>query len=114
MERADNRRTGCCVSQSRPTGSRKPQTGNSPPRTRHPAPGTSQEDTLLETRDGRPSRVRIRGRWLPVLDVVDAWVIQGRWWSQEERRLYTRLRTHAGTFDLCYRMGRWHLEGAVD
>jgi hypothetical protein len=70
--------------------------------------------TLLETRDGRPSRVRLRGRWLPVLDVVDAWVIQGRWWSREERRLYVRLRTILGTYDLCYREGRWELAGAVD
>jgi hypothetical protein len=58
--------------------------------------------------------VRLRGRWLPVLDVVDAWVIQGRWWSREERRLYVRLRTIPGTYDLCYRDGRWEVAGTVD
>lgn len=75
---------------------------------------SSPSSIFLETREGRPHRVRLRGRWLPVLDVVDAWVIQGRWWSREERRLYARLRTPAGTFDLCHREGRWELAAVVD
>jgi hypothetical protein len=68
----------------------------------------------LEFVNGRPSRLQLRGRWLPVQDVVDAWVIQGRWWAQEERRFYVRLRTLAGTYDLCHRIGRWELAGVVD
>lgn len=86
-----------------------------PPAVTTPQPKTDDKPaTFLETRDGRPSRLCLRGRWLPVLEVVDAWVIQGRWWSREERRLYTRLLTPAGTLDLCYREGRWELAGVVD
>lgn len=76
--------------------------------------GGPPEQVMVETRGGRPTRLRLRGRWLPVLDVVDAWVIQGRWWSREERRLYVRARTPAGTYDVCYRQGRWELAAVVD
>jgi hypothetical protein len=75
----------------------------------------------VELRAGRPVRVRLRGRWQPVLAVVEAWVSEGRWWGREERRLYLRLHTAAGTLDLC-RLGAtardgveaWGLERVLD
>ena len=40
--------------------------------------------------DGLPTSYRWRGRDYPVLNVIDRWVLQSKWWTQEgeERRDY--------------------------
>jgi hypothetical protein len=54
----------------------------------------------VELCGGRPVRVRWQGRWRRVEAVAEAWAIEGRWWGGEERRLYLRLVTTAGTLEV--------------
>lgn len=72
----------------------------------------------MQWRRGRPVRVRLGGRRVEVLDLVEVWVIQGRWWAVEEHRLYLRVRTRAGTLDLYRRKGDpkdlWTMERVLD
>jgi len=72
------------------------------------------EAVRVELEGGRPCAVHWRRRVYGVREVQDFWIVQGRWWSREERRLYQRLSTDRGGMEL-YRSGReWRLQRLVD
>ncbi len=52
-----------------------------------------------------PTRFRWRDRCFHVNKVVDWWILQGRWWHQEEQRIYYLVDAAAtdsqGYFELC-------------
>lgn len=61
-----------------------------------------------------PIRVRWAGRVHTVDRIVDRWVLQGRWWAGEERRLYYRFLLHTGLTIDVYRSGAtWRFAGLV-
>lgn len=65
-------------------------------------------------RGGRLHAVRHNGRHRRILEVVDRWVVQGRWWSKEEKRIFYRVRTGDGVMEI-YRSGKiWRLSKIID
>ena len=68
-----------------------------------------EEPVEVEDRKGWPMVIRRRGRTYRVRKLVDLWVVQGRWWLEEEKRVYFRVLTDKGTMDV-YRNqnnGKW-------
>ncbi len=74
-----------------------------------------QEHIEVRTRGNRPHIIRWRRRLLDVRQVLDFWVIEGRWWSAEERRVYFRVSTSTGAvMDIYRRDNEWYLASLVD
>jgi hypothetical protein len=48
-----------------------------------------------------------------VRDVIKLWVLQTRWWADEERREYFRLATSMGVVDIYYRVETISYEGGA-
>ncbi len=72
------------------------------------------EPIEVEVMRGWPVVVNWNGKRYRVTGLVDAWVIQGRWWAAEERRVCFRVTTSGGTLDI-YRSGEeWVLAKAQD
>jgi hypothetical protein len=75
-----------------------------------------RRDTLAEVEmtGERITRVHCGRRVYRVERLLEAWVVQGRWWGCEERREYVRLLTDRATIEV-YRSGAtWHLARVVD
>lgn len=74
-----------------------------------------RSDTVsVRTLRGWPADVCLGDRVYRVRDVVDVWVVQGRWWGEEEKRVFFRLRTDQGDVEV-YRSGvRWVLSKVMD
>jgi hypothetical protein len=65
-------------------------------------------------RNGRPLEVRLNGRRHAVRALLDCWVVEGRWWTRAEKRVYFRLDTTGGVVEV-YRTGEeWHFSRTVD
>lgn len=62
------------------------------------------EPVEVEVTRGWPVLIRWNGKVHRVRSLVDAWVVQGRWWAEEERRVCFRVTTDRGTLDI-YRSG---------
>ena len=62
------------------------------------------EPVEVDVTRGWPVVVNWNGRRLRVTGLVDAWVIQGRWWAGEERRVCFRVTTCGVTLYI-YRSG---------
>ncbi len=62
------------------------------------------ESVEVEVTRGWPVLIRWNEKVHRVRSLVDAWVVQGRWWAEEERRVYFRVTTDRGTLDI-YRSG---------
>lgn len=63
---------------------------------------------------GRPQKLHWNDRTVPVRQLADFWVLQGRWWAKEERRVYFRAETPRGLVEL-YRSGdEWRLARVMD
>lgn len=61
-----------------------------------------------------PRELVWEGRTYRVQEVIDAWVVEGKWWEGEVRRRYFRVLTDRGTLDV-YRSGEgWILAGVLD
>ena len=72
------------------------------------------EPVEVEVTRGWPVVVHWNGKKHRVQNLVDAWVIQGRWWAEEERRVCFRVATSGGTLDI-YRSGdEWVLAKTQD
>lgn len=72
------------------------------------------ESIEVEVTRGWPVLIRWNGRVHRVRSLVDAWVVQGKWWAGEERRVCFRVATTGGTFDI-YRTGEdWVLTREQD
>jgi len=72
------------------------------------------EPVEVEVTRGWPVVVRWKGKRHRVQRLVDTWVVQGRWWAEEERRVCFRVQTSGGTLDI-YRTGdAWVLAKAQD
>jgi hypothetical protein len=72
-------------------------------------------DTVsVRTVRGWPVDVRRGDRTYRVRELIDVWVVQGRWWGEEEKRVFFRLRTDRGDLEV-YRSGdRWVLSKVMD
>jgi len=58
--------------------------------------------------------IRRQGRTYRVRSMIDYWMVQGKWWADEERRVYFRVSTTGGIMDV-YRSGaRWVLASIED
>ncbi len=58
--------------------------------------------------------IRRHGRVYRVRSMIDYWMVQGKWWADEERRVYFRVSTTGGIMDV-YRSGaRWVLASVED
>lgn len=77
--------------------------------------------------DGRPQRLIHPRRTLVVERTLEWWVLQGRWWAREERRVYYRVLAHpprrpapVSTVELCRRRlrgrreSRWTITRLLD
>ena len=59
---------------------------------------------VITSPNGVPARLRWKGEWVQVERRINAWVIQGVWWSDEVRREYMRVLTTIGAVEI-YRQG---------
>ena len=72
------------------------------------------EPIQVSTTRGWPVAVRRGDRTYRVRELLDVWVVQGRWWRDEEKRVFFRVRTDGGVLEL-YRVGeRWVLSKQTD
>jgi len=72
------------------------------------------EPVDVEVTRGWPVVVKRHGHTHRVRSLLDAWVIQGRWWAAEERRVCFRVSTTGGIMEL-YRSGEeWILARIED
>jgi hypothetical protein len=62
----------------------------------------------------RPVRVHRRGTAFRVQELVDWWVVEGRWWSGGERRIHFRLSTDHGIIELYSCGDTWTLYRMFD
>lgn len=58
--------------------------------------------------------VRCGRRTYRVERLLEAWVVEGRWWGREERRDYVRLLTDRATVELYRRGDAWRLTRILD
>ncbi len=64
--------------------------------------------------NGIPTRLCWQGQWVKVECLINAWVVQGLWWSTEVRREYVRLLTAIGAVEI-YRQGEhWWFSRTLD
>jgi hypothetical protein len=78
--------------------------------------GTFPPIQVEQTSDGRPCRIRYRGRVWRV-SVVDEWLETGRWWQGENQRVFYRLLTeHQRVLEVSLEPAtqRWALEKWLD
>lgn len=61
----------------------------------------------------RPLIFRWAGQVLHIVEIVDRFVVTGRWWEQEPEQVWWRVRTRdGGVFELTYdqdQQGKWRL-----
>lgn len=68
----------------------------------------------VEEESNQPRLIEWEGTRIHVSEMLGAWVLQSRWWGDEERRIYYRLSTSRGVMDV-YRSGeRWVLSRWID
>ena len=73
------------------------------------------EPVTVFTVDRRPHIVKWRHKRFNVLRIMDYWVVQGRWWLREEKRVYLRLATDRGPIEIFHRDGsEWILSRIFD
>lgn len=75
-----------------------------------------EEPVKVEDRKGWPVQIRRGSRVYRVRKLVDVWVVQGRWWLDEEKRVYFRVLTDKGTMDVYRRdkTGEWVMAKMMD
>ena len=78
--------------------------------------GRSANEVLLQVRErrGRPRIVRRGKRSYRVQKILDVWIYQSRWWSDEERRIYFRLWTNRGVMEIWRSEGEWRMGKMLD
>ncbi len=72
------------------------------------------EPVEVEVAKGWPVFVNWNGRKHRVQNMIDVWVVQGKWWADEERRVYFRVATTGGTFDIFRSGDDWVLSKVLD
>lgn len=72
------------------------------------------ESVEVEVTKGWPVLVNWNGKKHRVQCLVEAWVVQGKWWAREERRVYFRVVTTGGTFDIFRSGDDWVLSRVQD
>ena len=63
---------------------------------------------------GWPSHIERESKVYITRQVVDFWIVQSRWWSKEERRIYFRLWTNRGTIEVYRSNDLWVLSKLLD
>ena len=72
------------------------------------------EPLEVEVTRGWPVVIHRGGRAHRVRSLLDAWVVQGKWWADEERRVCFRVATNGGIMEI-YRSGEdWMLARLED
>lgn len=72
------------------------------------------EPLEVEVTRGWPVVIHRGDRAHRVRNLLDAWVVQGKWWSDEERRVCFRVATDGGIMEI-YRSGdEWRLARLED
>ncbi|CAN5583132.1 hypothetical protein BH23BAC4_BH23BAC4_10850 [soil metagenome] len=46
--------------------------------------------------------------------ILEAWVVEGRWWAAEERREYVRVQTEGPVLELYLAGGQWRIAKVCD
>lgn len=59
-----------------------------------------EEPVEVEDRKGWPMVIRRGKKSYRVRKLIDLWVVQGRWWLDEEKRVYFRVLTDKGVMDV--------------
>lgn len=72
------------------------------------------EPIEVETKDSRLARIRWRHSTYCVLDILDGWVIQNRWWGHEERRVYMLVETDQATMEIYRVDDSWKIARVAD
>jgi hypothetical protein len=72
------------------------------------------EPVEVEVAKGWPVFVYRNGKKHRVRHLVDVWVVQGKWWAEEERRVYFRVHTTGGTLDVFKSGDAWVLSKVQD
>ena len=64
--------------------------------------------------DRHPQTITWRKPSYTVLQTLDRWILQNKWWEKEEKRLYYLLETDHATMEI-YRVGpKWILARIMD
>ena len=64
--------------------------------------------------DRQPQTIIWRMSTYTVLQTLDRWILQNKWWEREEKRLYYLLETNRATMEI-YRVGpKWVLARIMD
>ncbi|MEW6082748.1 MAG: DUF6504 family protein [Bacillota bacterium] len=62
-----------------------------------------------------PRSILWKGRWHPVVDIMELWRDTGEWWQGETEKLFYRLRLSDGSLLEIYRAGEeWFLYKVYD
>jgi len=79
------------------------------------------EPIQVDLTRGWPVALHRNGNTHRVQHLIDYWVVEGRWWAEEERRVYFRVLTTGGTMDIFRRgneahsdAGTWMLSKVLD
>ena len=72
------------------------------------------EEIEVRTVRDRPVAFRWRRRHYTVRETIDTWILQGKWWVREERRVYFKVLTDRGTMEIFHRDDRWWLSSIYD
>ena len=64
------------------------------------------EPIQVTSEQNRPRLLKWRGSVFEVQEILDWWVVQGKWWTiEEERRIYFRVETRSRVLMELYRSG---------
>lgn len=72
------------------------------------------EPVDVDITKGWPVVIHRHGQAYRVQSMLDVWIVQGKWWSQEERRVYFRVSTTGGIMDVYRSDARWVLASVED
>lgn len=72
------------------------------------------EPVDVDVTKGWPVVIRRNGRIYRVESMLDVWIVQGKWWSREERRVYFRVSTTHGIMDVYNADATWILASVED
>ena len=73
-----------------------------------------EEPIRVWTRNITPTLIKRGHSVYHVKRLMNYWVIQGKWWVNEERRLYMRLETDRGMMEIFCRENEWILSKIWD
>lgn len=70
-----------------------------------------QKQITVSVEDKLPKSFTKDGKVFPVINIEERWIIQSKWWEDEEKRIYFRVRTTSGIAEIYLKKTRSNLEG---